>query len=227
LLLPGAATWGSFEPVRRAGTALSVAAVALGLTAPGAAATSDRAEYLAQVNPICATANQEIDRLTGEVMRKLKRAEKKQKDQGGGSVVVFPSAEGKKQKLPPFDKISQLFNWYTRQVLAVEDSELASLRAVAPAPGDETLVADWLNARGLQIALYRQILPIEKQIEKLFFASPRSPGKYERIERRLKKLERRSNQIYAQLLAAYENDIELGAQLGASYCVTQASGPTG
>lgn len=215
--------------MRRVGISIAVAGLALVSAVPSASATANRPEYQAQVNEICANANREQERIVGVLIRKLKRAEKKQG--GSGEIIFFTeravlAAKKKGKPKPETDPLTRIFNHYNRLLLAVEDSELASLVQIAAAPGDEALVADWLRSRELQNRLYREAIHIEARIEKLFRANLRTRKEVLRLLKKLEKLERRYERIVEQAAAAYETDIEVGARLGASYCITDASGPT-
>jgi hypothetical protein len=210
---------------------MAVAAAALAMTAPGAQATANRAEYQAQVNEVCVTANREAERIFGALIRKLIKAEKRGKGDGESEVVFF-SVQRKRiavplsHKQPGPDPITRIFRHFSRLLLLVDESELANLRQVAPAPGDDGLVNDWLSSRALQIELYREALRLDARLEKLFETGPGKIG-FEGFFKKLAKIERRYEQIAEQAFAAFDTDIELGARLGASYCITDATGPTG
>jgi hypothetical protein len=213
--------------------ALAITMLALAITAPSAGAAATRAEYAAQVNPICAYANAQIEQVYREIEAKIKRLERKQKKAGknnGSSVIVFnaTATESRKKKkrdglLDPFDR---LFLEISERTLAISAAALGQLRQVAPAPGDEALVTSWLANRQMIQELGERSARLERQSLRLFNRSDRihSIRGLKRLEQKERRLNRQSNRLYAQLEPAYELDVELGTQLGATYCVTGATG---
>jgi hypothetical protein len=95
-------------------TCLMLLVVSTGLAEPAVAA-STRAEYVAQADPYCAAANQDIRRLNRRA-RKLFRAGH------------FAAAGGEIRK--------------TGRRLS---ASIAQVRAIPPPPGDEQTIASWLN----------------------------------------------------------------------------------
>jgi uncharacterized phage infection (PIP) family protein YhgE len=192
--------------------AVAVALIALAITAAVAEATTDRAEYAGQVNPICASANRQIKQLYETFEQAVDRINSK-----------LNSARGKKRTRLA-NQIDKLFFRLPDQTLAVSYAELAQLRLIAPAAGDETLVSDWLSNRQLLLDLSAQYNQLEKQSEKLFNRTSHSFRGFRKLQRRQHQLDQRANQLYQQFEPLGEKDVELGTQLGATYCVTGATG---
>jgi hypothetical protein len=111
---------------RRGGTAALACAAALVAAAP-AQATETRAEYAAQVNPICVQATAETEAIEAVLERKLKKFEEARK--------------------PNFKALLRSMTRLNRQIEAVEEGRETAIAAVPPAPGDELLVQIWLANR--------------------------------------------------------------------------------
>jgi hypothetical protein len=209
---------GGMPRVIRGAIATSVAAAALAIAAAPAVATTDRADYAAQVNPICKSANSQQKQLYEGFEQALDRIDKKRQ-----------TARGKKRaKLNA--RLEKLFSQLPAQSLAIADAEEAQLRQVAAAPGDEALVSDWLGNRQAELEVIRQLNAIEARIEALFERSSTGRNikallKHERrIDRKVKRLERHADALYSQLEDLQERNLEEGTELGATYCVTGATG---
>jgi hypothetical protein len=219
--------------IRRAAPPVLAGALVLALAAPSAFATESRTEYAAQVNPICASANAQINQVYAELEAKAKRLEKKQKKRGkrsGSSVVFFEASASKSKKakkhdgsLDAFDRL--FYEAYERSEI-IYAAALAQIGQVAPAPGDESLVSRWLSTNHLIQDLNEQATELSKRIDRLFNRefTGRTIRSFRKFEQRTKRLERKSKRIYAQLEIAYDLDLELGTELGATYCVTGATG---
>jgi hypothetical protein len=198
--------------------ATGVAAAALAIAAAPASATTDRADYDAQVNSICKASNAQQEQFIDSLEQTLHRLDRRAHKLRGK----------KRQRIE--QRIEMLFEQAPSQSLAIVSAELAQLKAVLPAQGDEALVGEWLAKRDLEVQLYVQTIQIEAQIEKIFgkdlFAHnlKRLLKKTRRQDRQLKRLQRQENSLYEQLDAAYKADLELGTELGATYCVTGATG---
>ena len=190
----------------------AIIGIALAITATPAFATSDRADYDAQVNPICQSANAQEKQLYESFEQTLNRLQGKR---------VRGKKAAKIEK-----RIERLFVQLPDQSQAILDTEFAQLKNVPPAPGDESLVSDWLAVRQSVADLVRQLNAIEKRIEKLEDFEPKrfSIRKFKRQGRRADRLERKANQLYEQIEALGDRDLELGTRLGATYCVTGATG---
>jgi hypothetical protein len=210
----------------RGGAAIIGGIVALAVAAAPAYATSDRADYDAQVNPICASANAQVKQLYDQLEALLDKLP----DSGSGTTVITDKGKSKKQRKRSKQEreANRLFNQLPFQIKAIYDAELAQLKQVAPAAGDESLVANWLGNRQAIQDLNAQFNALEQRIERLFtreFKRRRFNLKaFERSERKQKRLEAQATALYEQLEQAENKDVEFGTQLGATYCVTQATG---
>jgi hypothetical protein len=193
--------------------ALACAFVLLALTAAPALATADRADYAAQANPICAAGNAESERVISDFQRHFKKLGKDERQQ-----LVKPGNSS-------LDKFDRLFLALSRKLITIEATVLFQLQQVAPAAGDEGLVTSWLGVWQQQLALSRQLTRLEVKALRAFNAFF---GKnYEQAEKRLDRIEARMRRIYKRYYNLSEVDLELGTQLGATYCVTGATGGAG
>jgi hypothetical protein len=199
---------------RQAALGVGLTLIASAAFAAPAGAASTRAEYVAQVNPICASANAQAEQLYESVSQELNRLNRKAN-----------RARGKKRRKLEA-RSERLFEQLPDLSLAIYYTELERLKAVAPAAGDESLVSEWLATRQAGLDLTAQANRIEKRAERLFSRGfeGHSLRAAERWEKKLEKLEKQVNQLYQQAEPLYEKDIELGTKLGATYCVTQATG---
>ena len=100
-------------------------------------------------------------------------------------------------------------------------TELAALRKVAAAPGDEALVSGWLQTRERRLDLRRQLTGIDNQVKKLVrrTKTTHSIETLINIDRKVKKLDRRADGVETKLVSAEDQDDEQGTQLGATACV--------
>lgn len=99
--------------------------------------------------------------------------------------------------------------------------ELAALRSVSAAPGDDGLVASWLDARERRLDLSKELGQIDRRVHKLSNRT-RTTHSIEtliRIDRKIKKLDRRAAHVEDKLISAESQDDDLGSQLGATACI--------
>lgn len=202
----------------KGGVAIIGGIVALAIAAAPAYATTDRADYDAQVNPICKSSNAQLEQLITSFQQTFKALDRRAN-----------KLRGKKQRKLERQQ-ERLYEQIPFQFLGLESAELAQLKSVLPAPGDESLVRDWLASRELKLSLYQQSIPIEQRIETVYEkpidanSLKKFERKLKRQDRQVKRLERQLDSLYDQSEAAGKVDLELGTQLGATYCVTQATG---
>jgi hypothetical protein len=212
-----------------------LALIALTVAAAPATAASTRAEYAAQANQICKLANTQIEQAALEARAKLKRlARKEKKSKGGSSIIAFSGkAKRKKSGRGVLDAFDRIFNALYEQAEQIARAELAQLELLAAAPGDESLVAAWVANRRLMLDLSEMLSEVDRRQARVFSkldAGGRgfSPKKFfqriKRLNRRIERLEQQAESIYQQLEAAAKVDLEYGTQLGAAYCVTEATG---
>lgn len=205
----------------RGGIAVGGGLVALAIAASPALATTDRADYDAQVNPICASANTQAKQLYDQFEALAKRLP----NSGSGSVSSTSRKRNKKEsKLQR--RVERLFSQLPFQAQAIYDTELAQLKQVASAPGDEALVSSWLANRQTMQDLNKQFNVLEARIERLFNREfkRRIIRSFDKLQRKENGLEKKADAIYQQLEPLRNNDVQLGTQLGATYCVTDATG---
>src|SRR4051794_7013577 len=205
--------------MRRGGIAIvGGCLVALGLVAAPALATTDRLDYADQANPICKSSNTQVEQLITSFQQTFKALDRRAN-----------KLHGKKRRRVEQQQ-ERLYEQIPFQFLGLESAELTQLKAIAPAPGDDSLVRDWLGSRELKLSLYQQTIPIEQRIEKVYETDigasslKKFERKLKRQQRQVKRLERQLDSLYDQYEAAGKVDLELGTQLGATYCVTQATG---
>ena len=205
----------------RGGIAIGGGLVVLAIAASPALATTDRVDYDAQVNPICASANTRAKQLYDEFEALAKRLP----NSGSGSASsTGPKRNKKESKLQR--RVERLFSQLPFQVQAIYDTELAQLKQVASAPGDEPLVSTWLANRQTMQDLNKQFNVLEARIERLFNREfkRRIIRSFEKLERKENRLQKKADAIYARLEPLRNGDVQLGTQLGATYCVTDATG---
>jgi hypothetical protein len=128
-------------------TAIAVAVAVLALSATSATAATTRAEYVAQVDPIClAGLNQEAV-AANPLLKAVKRAKRH---------------PGRKTDR----RLSRALRSYFGQYTAIEHSVNDQIAAVPPAPDDVSLVGVWLRARG-------ELIDLEGR---LFISKPKGHG---------------------------------------------------
>jgi hypothetical protein len=113
----------------------------LAITVAPAQAASTRAEYVAQVDPICQTAATK----QSAVIRSLKKFARQLKQRG------IDTEEPTKQV------IRIAVRGYNRIALIARNA-VAQISAIAPAPGDETTVSAWFRRLSLQIDLFQRAI---------------------------------------------------------------------
>jgi hypothetical protein len=198
------AVWGAI--------AIAVATAALALSAAPARATMDRIDYADQANPICASANKQVIQLYEAFEAEIERLDR-----------AHPKSRKQARRL--YKRFERLFEQLPFRYIAIYRAELEQLKAIAAPPGYEDVVGRWLGTREEILALYVQYVQIDQELEN----SPglgRHPSRkaIKRRQKRRANLHRLESQIEERLLADTEVDLELGAKLGAAYCVTGADG---
>jgi hypothetical protein len=195
--------------MRRAILAVAASASVLLLTAPGAGATADRAEYAAQANQVCAAGNAEAERLGTALQRKVnsiyRRMEKR------------PFSPKKWDRWTT--RIDTLFRRYQRAYLELATRSLETLAQIPAAPGDEQLVAGWIAVRRESIQVYSRLgggfqVVVADNVTK----------RTKKARRRAKRRAAEEKRLYRRYLELYELDVEYASTLGAAYCVTGATG---
>ena len=194
--------------------AIAFALVAMAVGPAAAQAATDRADYAAQVNPICAAANAQSKAIYESAEQAVERLSRRAKKHRGK----------KNDRL--FQQLSKVFFDAGDQSLAVARAALAQVRVVLPAPGDESIVSEWLATDQALLDMSAESNALSRRIDRLFTAEItfHSFRALERHERKLKRLEQQANTLYAQIEPLAERYTELGAKLGATYCVSDATG---
>jgi hypothetical protein len=196
--------------VARKGSALLLVAAAAALVAaPSAAAATTRAEYASEANAVCA----------------------KYEDQGRKLVKEFP-------RQPPFqnakkgagERFVKKFVRLLRKMDALDTLTIAELKAIPPAPGDESLVADWFTALDRTLDLSRHVNGISVQLMRLTYrlnavidenpeAAENPTPKQRRLSKRLGRVIAKFEVGAANASRAADFSDVLANQLGAIECV--------
>ena len=118
---------------RRPLIALAITAIALAITVPPAYGASTRAEYVAQVDPICQTAAKpEAKAYYGQV-----RANRK----------LYLQIQAGVPRRRAYEHYFRRAVRFIRRRERVYSGETTQISAVPPAPGDEQVVGQWLQKR--------------------------------------------------------------------------------
>lgn len=193
--------------------ALSIALIALAVAACPASATTDRSDYATQVNTVCKSGNTQQKQLFDNFEQTERQLDAKANKLRGK----------KRRKIQK--RAESLFDQLPNQSLAIFATEVTQLAQVPAASGDEGLVSEWIAGRRSLLDLLTQTNAIELRIEHLFDnVTFRSPRGFRKLDRKEKRLQRQANLLYQQIEALAEKDLELGTELGATYCETGATG---
>jgi Skp family chaperone for outer membrane proteins len=177
-----------------------------------ALATTDRAGYAAQVNPICAAANAQDQRLSDASEREFSRIHQELKKAG----------ERRREKLLARDR--KLSAALPDQHLRIRYSELARLRDVAAAPGDEGLVSGWLAARKAVLDLSTQVNRLDRQVDRLHKRFLTTDLQLlNELDRKIRQIDQRVDKINNKLISAEDTELDLGTQLDATDCVNDVA----
>jgi hypothetical protein len=187
--------------------------IALAIAASPALATTDRVDYSDHANPICASSNAQYEQLYDSFEQEEER-------------LYDVRTKNRKQARRIQRRLEQLENEFPFRILAIYESELNQLKAITPPPGYDGTVANWLATRQQILTLYRQYVQIEQEEERGSVSFHKRPSRkaIKRRQKRRENLERLSDQIEEQLITDAKVDLELGAKMGAAYCVTGATG---
>jgi hypothetical protein len=123
-------TWANQSDLRIGLIALAITLIALAIIASTAAAASTRAEYVAQVDPICHAAHVKEKAAAHRFKKRAHQLVRRGMDPD------HPSAAG----------IRAVVRFYGL-VIRIQRSLNTDIANVAPAPGDETLISRWLQIR--------------------------------------------------------------------------------
>jgi hypothetical protein len=115
---------------RTGSIALAIAVVALAATATTAIAASTRAEYVAQVDPVCQVEQAKEKAVIGPAMRRVRHLE----DRG---------LDPEKPAKPIARTIARGYD----RLAAIQRDTDSTIASIPPAPGDEAVVSSWLGQR--------------------------------------------------------------------------------
>jgi hypothetical protein len=107
-----------------------IVVISLAITATAAYAAATRAEYVARVDPICRAANPKENAVVRALERRVKQLHR----------------HGVDTETPAKRVIRIAVRYYDR-LAEIQRDENAKIAMVTPAPGDESIVAEWLQAR--------------------------------------------------------------------------------
>jgi hypothetical protein len=116
-----------------------VVGVALAITASTAIAASTRAEYVAQVDPICQAAHAAGQAEVKRYERQVRRLTRHGFDPDHPSKALLRAAVG-----------------FADRIAKIERPSFAQIAAITPAPGDEATVAEWLRLRARETAYFQR-----------------------------------------------------------------------
>jgi hypothetical protein len=135
--------------------AVAIGLVVLATPATAANAASTRAEYVAQVDPICQAGQAQERAAFKAYVKSAKRYLRR-----------HPNSDPDKPSKQIFRLVTRLYS----RILAIDRSVLAQLNSIPPAAGDEAAVAEWLGVRTQSADLLeRSIHALQRQKLKLFF----------------------------------------------------------
>jgi hypothetical protein len=121
--------------------AIAIGLLAMAITAAPATAASTRAEYVAQVDPICQAGQAQEFAAAQPLLRATKRAQKHHRLQSR-----------KVQRV-----LDRQFARYFSQYAAIEHQVNGQIAAVPPAPDDVSLIQVWLRARNELVDLENRL----------------------------------------------------------------------
>jgi hypothetical protein len=130
--------------LRSAGLLAVIACLAI--AAASAYAASTRAEYVAQVDPICQAGQAQEDAIGGPVVKKLKRLQRREK-----------RAHSRKARAAAQKREFRLLARFYDSVSVIEQNVNTQIAAIPPAVEDTSLVQVWLRARGEEVVLTQRL----------------------------------------------------------------------
>jgi hypothetical protein len=114
-------------------------AITLAITATTALAASTRAEYVAQTDPICQAGNSREK----TVLRSLKKSVGELRKRG------IDTTE-------PTKPVVHVARRYYGRLVSIARNVIGEISLVAPAPGDEGTVSQWLQLSGQSVDLFQR-----------------------------------------------------------------------
>jgi hypothetical protein len=134
-------------PVAPALAAIAIGLAAVAITAAPAAAASTRAEYVAQVDPICQAGLAQEDAAARPVLKKLKRIQKQRRQ-----------AHSRKTRARVTRRELRTLASFFDVVAKVEQGLNAQIATIPPAIEDTSLVQVWLRVRGEAVVATQRLL---------------------------------------------------------------------
>jgi Skp family chaperone for outer membrane proteins len=193
-------------------SAFAVALIGLAAFSASAAATTDRANYVAQVDPICVAANAQDQRLSAASEQEFSRIHRELRNAG----------ERRREKLLARDR--KLSATLPDQHLRIRYSELARLLDIAAAPGDEGLVSGWLDARKVVLDLSTQVNRLDRQVDRLHKRFLTTDLQLlNELDRKIRQIDQQIDKLENKLISAEDTELDLGTQLGATDCVNDVA----
>jgi hypothetical protein len=180
--------------------------IALTAAAPPAYATTSRDDYGVAVSAICSAANPQLEQLGAAF------------DQTKSGLLRHKVSDRKFSKLNR--RVERLEIRMRVQYSAIFHSELDQLRQVAPAPGDEALVADWIATRESLLGIWDQNTGITKRILRLNQLSAKGRISLRALIRASNQINKQAMRLFDQYITLGGKDYDLGTQLGATPCVS-------
>jgi hypothetical protein len=139
---------------RTGSIALAIAVTALAVTATTAIAASTRAEYVAQVDPVCQVEQAQEKAVIGPAMRRVRHLEDR------GLDAVKPAKPIARTIAGAYDRLA-----------AIQRDTDSMIASIPPAPGDEAVVSSWLGQRAAFTDLFqRSAQAIAHQHRRRFFS---------------------------------------------------------
>jgi hypothetical protein len=123
--------------------ALALAVIGLAITLPTASAAATRAEYVAQVDPICAAAQAQERAAAQQLKRKLRK------------LARHPNTRKARRRAIKHElrAIARFYGY----VAAVEQSVNAQVATIPPAVEDTSLITLWLRVRAEQVVATQRL----------------------------------------------------------------------
>jgi hypothetical protein len=144
MLRGGIAIGGGSSPLRLTLVALATIVIALAITVTTALAAATRAEYVAQVDPICQSTGQPEGKAAFAYLKALNKFNHQ-----------IAAGVRRKKAINPF--VRQTTKFFGR-VSRIEAAATFQIAGVPPAPGDESTVAVWIQQRTESTGLLNQAI---------------------------------------------------------------------
>jgi hypothetical protein len=113
--------------------------IALAITTTAASAATTRAEYVAQVDPICQVEQAQEKAVLGPATRRVRRLEDRGLD-----------------PLKPAKPIARIIVHGYDRLAAIQRDADSRIASIPPAPGDEAVVSSWLQQRATFTELFQR-----------------------------------------------------------------------